>query len=303
MPVALGVAQISGIAQLPEFIAAILLISSVGPIQIYVNEIFAPMAVCGLAGVRWPRFLEASAGVIALTVWACYRLDLELLDYLLAVPCMLSFIWFSFGTARRVLYLQASASIGGRYSFIVGALPAIVFLLLVLVFWWLREWGALVHELLYALVLLPTLAQYGFTRTKWPHRPQAEVAKKISGAESHGDWPMLFLLIALVLAFVAQQWKIELIGLALGYAALSVYLISPISSLWLIVSKSRYVESRDAQRPVVAFWLGPLLILATLLISAASWWAAFLLAMSVQALTFKFITDVRLRLSQPIKRV
>lgn len=294
MPVGLGVAQWSGIAQLPEFIAAILLVASVGPIQIYVNEIFAPIAVREGRGLPVARFVEVSVGIAILALWACYRLQLNISDYLYSVMAMLGFVWCSFGTAKRVLMLQATSVIGGLYSFTVGSLPSLVFLALVIVFWILQGQDLLPHSALYALVLLPTLVQYLYARLKWADEYQlTDESCQISKSSKFGS---RYLMIALLLAFISQQWKIELVALAAGFAALSIYMISPVSSLWLIYSKSRYIELSDAS-PVLGLWLGPFIVLSTTLLTPEIWWMVFLLALLAQALTFKFITDVRIRLS------
>lgn len=297
MPVALLVAQGSGLAQAPGFVMTIVLITSVGPLQIYVNEIYAPLMACYRGRVGTMRLVQVGAGVVFLGVWACWRMALTPVDMALVALTLLAFIGCSFETAWRTLALQASSVIGGRESFVIGAIPPLIFLLLVLVF---QRWPA--HDMMmYALILLPTLMQYVYTRYRWPDAaPVAVSTTPAVTARSDG----IFLMVALVLTFVAQQWKISLADLAVGYAALLVYLISPLCSLWLIVAKSRYVaQAVDPSRyhPVRNFWVAPAAVLLTLLIPPASWWLALLMALLSQALTFRFITNTRqhLTMAQP----
>lgn len=299
MPVGLFVAQWSGIAQLPEFIASILLIASVGPIQIYVNEIFAPIAVCQDGKLNALRVAEVCLGISFLSVWACYSMHLAWTDYLFCLCGALGLVWVSFETAKRVLLLQTSAVIGGRYSFVVGALPSIIFLILVVVFWGLKSIDQLAGGAMYLLVILPTLVQYGYSRIKWP----ADIASVSASTKTDLAFRdnAKFLTITILLAAISQYWKVQLIVLAAGYAALSVYLISPVSSLWLVYSKARYVNGLN-RRPLWTLWLGPLLLPLSLVVAPESWGIAFVLAFVGQVIAFKFITDARqcLALARPI---
>ena len=293
MPVALLVAQGSGLAQAPGFVMAIVLITSVGPLQIYVNEIYAPLLACYRGRVGTMRLVQVGAGVVFLGVWACWRMALTPVDMALVALTLLAFIGCSFETAWRTLALQATSVIGGRESFVIGAIPPLVFMLLVLVF---QRWPAS-GMMMYALIVLPTLMQYVYTRYRWPDAASIEPTMMTVGSVTNDR---VFLMMAVGLTFVAQQWKISLADLAVGYAALLVYLISPLCSLWLIVAKSRYVAQaidRSRYHPVRNFWVAPAVVLLTLLIPPVSWWLALLMAILAQALTFRFITNTRLRLT------
>lgn len=294
MPVALLFAQWSGIAQRSEFIVAVLLIASIGPLQIYVNEIFAPISVCKQAELSGVRLGEVSLGISLLAMWACYSLNLAALDYIFCLFGALTLVWLSFGSAKRVLLLQIGSVIGGRYSFVVGALPSIVFLCMVMAFWGLQFVDQLHGAVLYLLVIVPTLVQYMYLRLKWP--TDVALSWETSGLKLVPKDNLKFLMGTILLAWISQHWKLQLVGLAAGYAALSVYLISPVSSLWLVYSKAQYVEQMG-KKPVVGLWFGILILPLTLLFSTDAWWVAFLVAFLGQALAFKFITDARQYLS------
>lgn len=291
MPVALLVAQFSGLAQQSGFIVAILLLVSMGPILIYVNEVFAPVSVLGEGNIDLARRLETSIGVLILSAWVCYKLELEVLDYFLSGVTALGLVWFSFGTARRLLAVQVHGVIGGKYSVIVGAIPPVLFLLLVLIVWVVEQMGLRSHFMFYMLVIVPTLVQYIYVRKMWFYQK--------SGTKNGREQVLsirfgaLGLLVTFALAFVSQQWKIALANSAENYAALSVYVISPVASLWLINLRLKFVERPRDGKSIIGLVAIPVIVFMSSLLSINVWWGVFAIAVIVQLLTYKYIADVR----------
>lgn len=300
MPLALLLAQISGIAQIPEFVTAILVTTSLAPVQIYMNEVFAPTAVRYNQSVGLRHGFEIALAIFALSGWLAYRIEVGALSGLLIMLCAQGYVWFSYRASRRVLEYQASSIIGGRYSYIIGSIIPLTFLLVVLVYWLLSQVDLHGASFLYLLILLPNAAQYLYTRFGWmaKERP-AQVANKSrqNGAPRMG---LVLFLVAMLMAVGAQHWKIELAGAAVGFAALSIYLISPFSSMWLIHSKSKYMTKDGGAPSDIGFWLAPCLVILTLPLNTESIWWTFLLALVTQVLTFKFITDIRLKTSMRV---
>lgn len=295
MPFVLGFAQITGIAQRQEFIASVLVITSIAPIQIYLNEVFAPRVVRYKRGIDVKHALEICFCTLALTLWSVYRLELEYIPSILVIVFAQGYIWFSYVSSRKVLKFQSEALIGGRYSYIIGAVIPLTFLLIVVVYWGLSQldldWGGL----LYFPILLPNAIQYIYIRLLG--MPQCEIDKE-NDLKHSGQrlWPGYFP-IAVLMAIVSQHWKVELVSSAVGFSALSIYMIVPFSSAWLILSKSKYLTQEYVVRASVFFWGGPVFVGGTLLLSADSFLWVFALALVTQVLTFKFITDVRLKAS------
>lgn len=294
MPFALLLAQLAGVAQHPEFVDSVLVITSIVPVQIYLNEVFVPRAVRYRCGIGLAHALEVTLGTFLLPLWLAWRLDLSLGPFLLAVGFAQGYVWFSYFASRRILECQADTVIGGRYSYVIGAIIPLTFLLLVIAYWLLDVLGFEAGSLMYLLILLPNMLQYAFVRIGWgASRDLAEAA--VERVEQR-VWIGFFVL-AMFMAMVAQYWKVALASYAAGFAALSVYLIVPFSSAWLIFSKSRYLTRGHSATIPLLFWGAPVLVGLTLLLVVHEFIGAFLLALVTQMLTFKFITDTRARVS------
>lgn len=127
MPLALALAQVSGIAQVPEFITAILVTTSIAPIQIYMNEVFAPAAVKYGQSVDVQHGLEVTLAILVLTGWLAHRIDADILSSVVIMLYAQAYVWFSYKASRCVLEYQASSIIGGRYSYIIGSIIPLTF--------------------------------------------------------------------------------------------------------------------------------------------------------------------------------
>lgn len=295
MPFALLLAQATGIAQRPEFIASVLVITSIVPIQIYLNEVFAPRAVRYQWGIDARHALEVGAGALLLSAWAAYRLELAMVPSIFVCIFAQGYIWCSYAASRLILQYQTDAVIGGRYSYIIGSVIPITFLLLVVLYWGIERFGFGQGALLYFLILLPNMLQYFFVR--WFEAPENHRGASALRANAGKRLWVGFFPMAMFMAIVSQHWKVALVESAAGFAALSVYLIVPFSSAWLILSKSRYLTREHMGASSVLFWLAPVVVGLTLFLSADDFVWAFPLALVTQVLTFKFITDLRARAS------
>lgn len=298
MPLALLLAQFTGIAQSSEFVASILVIASIAPIQIYMNEVFAPNAVRYNQRLDIRHSLEIAVAILALTGWLAYRIEADLLVVFLIVAFAQGYVWFSYLASRRVLEYQAGSIIGGRYSYVIGSIIPLVFLLVVLAYWLALQLGVHDPGFLYLLILLPNTAQYIYTRFGWMAKQKTPTytARNIKQTNNQYKGLLLFL-VAMLMAIVAQHWKIELSEVAVGFAALSIYLISPFSSMWLIHAKSKFMTRDRTALSITLFWGAPCVTMSTLLLSSNSVGFIFFLALVTQVLTFKFITDIRLKSS------
>lgn len=296
MPVALIFAQYTGIAQQPEFVASVLVIASIAPIQIYLNEVFAPRVVRYRQGIYLKQVLLVGVGTLILSTWAAYRMGLSVGSMVFVCICAQSYIWCSYAAAQKILQYQADAVFGGRYSYIVGSIIPLTFLSATILYWIGRKVGFYQGGFLYLLILLPNLIQYVCIR--WLVIPQApSLANHTVIRHSEKNLWIGFFPMAIFMAVVAQHWKVELVESAEGFAALSVYLISPFSSAWLIFSKSQYLTREKLGGPSLIFWILPFLVGLTLLLNVDSFPWVFALALISQVLTFKFITDVRIKAS------
>lgn len=298
MPFALLLAQLTGVAQQPEFITSVLMIASIVPIQIYLNEVFVPRAVRYRCGIGFAHAVEVFLGTLLLSCWLAWRLELSFGPFLLAVGFAQGYVWFSFFASRRILEYQADAVIGGRYSYVIGAIIPLTFLILVIVDWLVNVLGLDAGGLMYLLILLPNMFQYLFVRLCWgTGRDLAnDIISSVEGSPKQRVWIGFFVL-GMFMAMVAQYWKVALASSTADFAALSVYLIVPFSSAWLILSKSRYLTRGHSATITLLFWGAPFLVGLTLLLDPRQFVWIFLLALVTQVLTFKFITDTRARVS------
>ena len=298
MPFALLLAQITGVAQQPELIASVLVITSIVPVQIYLNEVFVPRAVRYKCGIGIAHALELVFGTLLLSIWLAWRLDLSFTPLLLVVGFAQGYVWFSYFASRRILECQAESVIGGRYSYVIGSIIPLTFLLLVIVYWLLGRLGFDAGGLIYLLILLPNMLQFLFVRLGWgPSRDLTnQTVKGVESSPAQRIWIGFFVL-AMFMAMVAQHWKVALASSVAGFAALSVYLIVPFSSAWLIFSKSRYLTLGHSGTMPALFWGAPVLVGLTLLFDVDGFVSTLFLALVTQVLTFKFITDTRARVS------
>lgn len=298
MPFALLLAQLTGTAQQNEFITSILVITSIVPVQIYLNEVFVPRAIRYKCGIGLAHSLEVTLGTLLLSVWLAWRLDLALPPFLFAVAFSQGYVWFSYFASRRILECQAYAVIGGRDSYVIGAIIPLTFLFLVIVYWLLGKLGFDTGSLMYLLILLPNMLQYVFVRLGWgaSRGLSNDAVQRVEATPEQRVW-IVFFVLAMLMAMVTQYWKVALASSAAGYAALSVYLIVPFSSAWLILSKSRYLTLGQSASTPLLFWGAPVLVGLTLLLDSHQFVWIFLLALITQVLTFKFITDTRARVS------
>lgn len=294
MPLALLIAQLTAVAQMQDFVTAVLVISSIAPVQVYLNEVFAPRAVRYNRSLDTTHAVEVALATFLLSAGLVYWLELSLSGSISILLFAQGYIWFSYAASRRILSLQAEARIGGRYSYILGSIIPLTFLLLVCVVWAIG-----LYYLTYLLILLPNLLQYLFVRFGWEvsHAyPDQRIDSKQPGQQRR--FLTLYFGVAMAMAMVAQYWKVKLADAALGFAALSVYLIVPFSSAWLIFSKTRYLTGKPSDVMHTFFWGSPILVFLTLLfVNIHHTFQTFLLALVAQVLTFKFITETRSRLS------
>lgn len=298
MPFALLIAQASGVAQRPGFIVSILVIASIVPVQVYLNEVFAPRAVRYKRGIGFAHGLEVGLGALLLTVLLAYQLHLTIVSFFLTAAFAQGYIWFSYYASRLILESQAAGVIGGRYSYVIGAIIPFTFLLLVLVYWLADSMGLDTGYACYLLILLPNMLQYLFVRNSGIADIENSTEFLEEAGHSHDTRVWVgFFIVAMLMAMATQHWKVALANGAEGFAALSVYLIVPFSSAWLILSKSSYLTKEQSGIGSIAFWGGPVLVGLTLFFTAHNFIWAFLLALSTQVLTFKFITDTRVRVS------
>lgn len=298
MPFALLIAQASGVAQRPGFIVSILVIASIVPVQVYLNEVFAPRAVRYKRGIGFAHGLEVGLGALLLTAVLAYQLILTFISFLLVAAFVQGYIWFSYHASRLILESQASAVIGGRYSYAIGAIIPLVFLLFVFIYWLTHSMGLDIGYACYLLILLPNMLQYLFIRNSGIVGITISTESLEEERDSHDTQVWVgFFIVAMLMALVTQHWKVELADSSEGFAALSVYLVVPFSSAWLILSKSSYLMKEQSGVGSIAFWGGPVLVALTLFFTAHNFIWAFLLALSTQVLTFKFITDTRVRVS------
>lgn len=295
MPFALLLAQATGIAQRSEFIASVLVVTSIVPIQIYLNEVFAPRAVRYQWGIDARHVLEVGVGALLLSAWAAYRLELAMAPSICVCVFAQGYIWCSYAASRMILKYQADLVIGGRYSYILGSVIPLTFLLLVALYWGMERFGFDYGAVLYLLILLPNALQYFYVR--WFEVPKSDRVTAAAPANTRNQIGAIFFPMAMFMAIVAQHWKVELVESAEGFAALSVYLIVPFSSAWLILSKSRYLTREHMGESSLLFWLAPVVVGLTLFLTADDFVWAFPLALVTQVLTFKFITDLRTRAS------
>lgn len=300
MPVALLFAQLTGIAQQPDFIVAIILNASISPILIYLNEVFAPILVQYRRHISVRHSIEVSLGVLALSCWVIYRLDIDEWSIFLALIFSQGNVWFSYFGAKRLLEYQATSVIGGRYSYLIGAIVPITFLLLVLCYWVLTKFSIYLQNYFYLLLILPNLFQYLYTRYGWMnnkyqhrHKERAlTVSTKLSESRV-----LRYFVVAISMALISQHWKIELATAAVGFAAISIFLITPFSSIWLIVAKSRFVTAQSNNKENRWMFMAPFFTGLTLLFCCGEVWMVLFLAILTQVLTFKFITDIRAKVS------
>jgi hypothetical protein len=303
MPVALFLAQLTGIAQRPDFIAAIILNASISPILIYLNEVFAPIMVQHRRHISVRHVIEVAIGVLFLSCWAIYRLDLDGWGIFLALTFAQGNIWFSYFGAKRLLEYQATSVIGGRYSYLIGAIVPTTFLLLVLCYWALTKLSIVVEDYFYVLLILPNLLQYLYTRYGWMENKYKHRHKERAIATStklDETRVLKYFIVAISMALISQHWKIELAAAAVGFAAISIYCITPFSSIWLIVAKSRFVTAQSSNKENRWMFLAPLVTALTLLFCCGEFWTVLLLAILTQVLAFKFITDIRDKLSSKL---
>lgn len=299
MPLALILAQVTGISQKAEFVNAILVITSLSPIQVYINEAFATASVRYNEQISLKHGIQISLAIFALTGWLAYRLELDFFQALLVVAFGEAYVWFSYEASRRVLGYQADSIIGGRYSYLIGSIIPITFLLLVVVYWLFVQIGLQEPSILYGLILLPNAIQYIYTRFGWMGNERTSCRQSSEDGEKEKvGMELVFFLAAMLMAFTAQHWKIELANVAAGFAALSIYLISPFSSLWLIHAKSRFMTKNRQARSAIFSWIAPCGVFLTLLLNVDNIGWGFMLALVTQILTFKFITDIRLKSSR-----
>lgn len=296
MPVVLLIAQALGVAQAPEFVAAILVTASLAPIQVYINEVFAPAAVRYNQHIGIRHGTEISLAVLVLTCWLAYRLEMEMFTALLVVVFAQGYVWLAYKSSRRVLEYQADSIIGGRYSYMIGAIVPLTFLLVVVADWMLSRLGWERGYFLYSLIVLPNAVQYLYTLFGWMAKERAHSRKVYKTNRTLGGHiQLLFFMAAMVMAAIAQHWKIALAETAVGFAALSIYMISPFSSIWLIFSRSNYMTKDRLPPSFVNFWISLFLAGLTLSLDVDGFGWVFLLALLTQILTFKFITDIRLK--------
>jgi hypothetical protein len=303
MPIALFFAQATGISQMPDFIRAIVLVTSISPVLVYLNEVFAPIAVRHQRHMALWHVFEVVIGVLVLSGWVCYRLDIGSWDTIFAILFAQCNVWFSYLAARRVLEYQATSVIGGRYSFIIGAIVPVTFFIVLLACWGLTQWDFVFDGYFYLLVVLPNAAQYFYTRLGW-------MAKKYSirhfdrsslpSIELDQKGMLKYFAIAMLMAIIAQHWKIEVVAVASGFAAITVYLISPFSSFWLIISKANHLTKNVKTSSMFLMFITLLFSILSLFIASTNLYMVVVLAIVTQVLTVKFITDVRAKVMKPL---
>lgn len=298
MPLALIVAHFSGIAQSPEFVASVLIISSAAPIQVYINEVFCPIGIRHNQKLRIQSVFEISLVLLALMLFLVYRLNMSLLSSILVIVFSQGYVWFSYLSSRYVLQhqLDLTGSNGLWQSFLIGAVIPLTFLILILVYWALLRAGITIIHFLFLLILLPNAMQYFYVRNMANKKSCATAVYKTNSIENRFIGLVLFLLTGLM-AGISQHWKVSLSENAYGFGAVSVYLISPFSSLLLIHSRSSYMAKSNVPISVKVFWASPCLVVLTFFFNADTFLWSFPLALVTQVLTFKFITDIRLKFS------
>ncbi len=303
MPITLLFAQATGISQMPDFVRVIVLITSISPVLLYVNEVFAPIAVRHRRHIALWNVFEIVVGVLILSGWVCYRLDIGGWDAVFSILFAQCNVWFSYLAAKRILEYQAVSVIGGRYSFIIGAIVPVTFFVVLLTFWGLTQWDSDFEGYFYLLVALPNAAQYFYTRLGW-------MAKKYSirhfdrsslpSIELDQKGMLKYFAIAMLMAIIAQHWKIEVVDVASGFAAITVYLISPFSSIWLIISKSNHLTENVKTSSMFLMFITLLFSIFSLFIVSTNIYVVVALAIVTQVLTVKFITDVRAKVMKPL---
>lgn len=303
MPIALLFAQLTDMSQALDFVGAVVLVTSISPILIYVNEIFAPIAVRHRRHIALGHILEVAVGIAILSGWVSYRLGASSWKTVFAILFAQCNVWFSYLAARRVLEYQATSVIGGRYSYIIGAIVPTMFLIVLIFYWVLTKAGFVFEGYFYLLVGLPNTVQYFYTRAGWMAKKynlrHSERASLLS-TELEQKGMLKYFAVAMLMAFVAQHWKIELVSVAYGFAAIAVYLISPFSSMWLIFSKSNHLTRNvKTSNP---FWMYTALSISilSLAVTSVNIYVILSLAIATQVLTFKFVTDVRAKVMQPL---
>lgn len=298
MPFALLFAQVLGVAQLQEFVTAVLVTASLAPVQIYVTEVLAPVSVRHNSELAPMQYVEITIATFILTTWLTLRLNLALGPSFLIVIFGQCYVWLAYFSSRRILKFQTISIIGGRNSFFIGALVPLTFLIVTGTYFLIPSGTSIGPGILYLLIFLPTAIQYICVRSIWSKSADFFYQGTDIQNESSKRQPFVaYFAVAVLMAIVAQHWKIELANAVVGFAALSIYVISPFSSFWLIFSKSRYMtQDRSAPLPIV-FWATPVLVGLTLLAGVLNPVYIFMLALVTQIMTFKFITDTRARIS------
>lgn len=305
MPIALLFAQATGMAQVPDFIGAIVLITSISPILIYVNEVFAPIAVRYRRHMSFGHVLEVVAGILILSGWVSYRLGTSSWNAVLAILFAQCNVWFSYLAARRLLEYQATSVIGGRYSYIIGAIVPLTFFAILSLCWVLTQFGVVIEGYFYLLVGLPNGVQYLYTRLGWmekKYRVRHVERASMPSTEIEQKGMLKYFLITMLMAVIAQHWKIELVSVATGFAAIAVYLISPFSSMWLIFSKSNHLAGNVKNSSAVWMFTALLMSILSLAVTSTKVYVVLALAIVIQVITFKFVTDVRAKFMKPLSK-
>lgn len=254
MPLALFWAQVEGVAQKAEFVNAILVITSLAPVQVYINEVFAPAAVRYKQRLGLRHGLEIALAIMGLTGWLTYRLDLDVLPSLVIGIFAQGYVWLSYKASRCVLEYQADSIIGGRYSYLIGSIIPLTFLLIIVIYWAVQQVGWGNGSFLYLLILLPNAAQYLYTLFGWMAKNRIHPVGMARGGEAlYSRMHFSYFGTAMAMAAISQNWKVELANAAAGFAALSIYLISPFSSMWLIFSKSKYMTKSRPPPSILKF--------------------------------------------------
>lgn len=299
MPLVLVFAQVTGISQRDGLVNTILVLALIAPIQVYLNEVFAPILTRQDNGFGIWRYIGFSCAVLSLSIWFCSHKNLSFFESCFMVMFAQANIWFSFSASRIVLGNQVRDNIKGLSSYLVGSTIPLAFFFTIFSFWILSQWQDVSEILLFGVLLTPCF-QYLYVRKLYgcadvPPKASRPIPRSGSLAPSI---EISYFVITVFMAFICQHWKINLSDLAFGVVVLLIYAITPFSSGVLIISKSQYFEESQFLKGKNTIWLSPFIVLLSIIfLGQTNIFSAFVFALFTQVLTFKFIADIRNQIS------
>jgi hypothetical protein len=301
MPLVITFAHITGLAHEKEFITTLLIISSIYPIQIYFNEVIAPFLVRSKLKLSYKYLYKIGCGTFALVGFAGYLMKIDFYELIFIYIFSFVAIWLAFINSIRILELQVKSIIGGRYSSILGSIIPLSFFILIFFYYVLFIFGLSKAYLLYTLIFLPTVILFLYVKNNWID-DYCNDNMFLDAPNLNSKFFYLIFLVSILMALVTQYWKVQLTEFAVGFSALSLYLITPFSTLWLIFSKSKYLSKSDNDiKDSIFIWIPPLFLIFIFFIESSNVFFIFFLALLSQILTFKFISDARIKLSLCLK--